>query len=702
MDKNTLLGLLMMGAVIFGFMWLNKPSEEEIAARRAEQEQIAEQQRIEAEKAAAEAIVLDTISSAEKESLAAVIRSAGTLDSLSGVYSFATASASFSLDPASPADAISGTVDAGGNVIPVADVLSGRFPESLSMSAKKAAVQAVRDAVNVGSRYRSFARYLAGNDETVVLQNDLVALELSSHGGVISRATLKNYDTYINNDTALVSVIQPLKSAYSFTLTSASQRFNTSDFYFTPVIENDSTVLMKMDLAGGATWGMRYTLRPGSYITTLEVVQSGMTDIIPASVASADFNWDYTMARNESGRTFEERNSALTYKFLGDSPDEMSANKRDHESLNQRVKWIAFKNQFFSVVAIPRNSFTSAELNSEPLHDSPDDVKNMSVAATLDYSSSSPVPVTIDIFTGPNLYPLLASLDDTVDTPEDLQLTRLIPLGWPIIRWISTLIIIPVFTWLGGFISNYGIIILLLTVFIKILLFGFTYKSFMSQAKMRVLAPEIKEINDKYPGQENAMVRNQKTMALYSKAGASPFSGCLPMLLQMPILVAMFWFFPSCIELRGQSFLWAHNLAAPDVIATLPFSIPFYGNHVSLFCLLMTAVNIIYTRINMQNQPSQASMPAMKWMMYLMPVMFLFFFNDYAAGLSYYYFLSLLITIVQTYIFRRCVDEKKVRQRMLENAAKPRKKSGFMARMEEMQREQQRRLREQQKKGGRR
>ena len=218
----------------------------------------------------------------------------------------------------------------------------------------------------------------------------------------------------------------------------------------------------------------------------------------------------------------------------------------------------------------------------------------------------------------------------------------------------------------------------------------------MSQAKMRVLAPEIKEINEKYPGQENAKKRSQKTMELDSRVGASPFSGCLPMILQMPVLIAMFWFFPSCIELRGQSFLWASNLAAPDVIFTLPFSIPWYGSHVSLFCLLMTVTNVIYTRINMQNQPGNDSMPMMKWMMYLMPVMFLFFFNDYAAGLSYYYFLSLLITIVLTWVFRRCVDEKKVRAQMMENAKKPKKKSGWIARLEDAQRQQQAALRQQQ------
>ncbi|MGN1172812.1 MAG: membrane protein insertase YidC, partial [Muribaculaceae bacterium] len=346
--------------------------------------------------------------------------------------------------------------------------------------------------------------------------------------------------------------------------------------------------------------------------------------------------------------------------------------------------------------------FSAAELKSHVVKNHKEILKVFNASTVLDYSTGSQNPIAIDIYFGPNLYPLLSDLGEQMsgEDGEDLELTELVPLGWPIIRWISTLIIIPVFHFLGGFITSYGLIILLLTIFIKIIVFPFTYKSFMSQAKMRVLAPEIKEINEKYPGQENAMKRSQKTMELYSRAGASPMSGCLPMLLQMPVLIAMFWFFPSCIELRGQSFLWATNLAAPDVVFTLPFSIPWYGDKVSLFCLLMTVTNVIYTRINMQNQPGGDSMPMMKWMMYLMPVMFLFFFNDYASGLSYYYFLSLLITIVQTWIFRRCINEEKVRAEMLENAKKPKKKNGWLARLEEAQRQQQALLREQQGKKG--
>ncbi len=249
--------------------------------------------------------------------------------------------------------------------------------------------------------------------------------------------------------------------------------------------------------------------------------------------------------------------------------------------------------------------FNTADFNSEVLKGS-DYLKSLSASAVVnDYDWNSANPASFSLFIGPNLYPLLSSLDDKIQTDEDLKLTRLIPLGWSLFRWINTGVVIPVFNFLGSFISNYGIIILLLTVFIKLILFPLTYKSYVSQAKMRILAPDIKEINEKYPGNENAMMRQQKTMALYSKAGANPMSGCLPMLLQMPILFAMFSFFPSAIELRGQSFLWAHDLSAPDAIISWSGNIPlvteYFGNHISLFCLLMTATNIIYTYINTQN-----------------------------------------------------------------------------------------------------
>ncbi|MDE5941591.1 MAG: membrane protein insertase YidC [Muribaculaceae bacterium] len=699
MDKNTIYGMLMMGLVIFGFMYLNKSDQEKLQQQLQEQ---AEQQQMKEATEAARSLIVDSISSAELAGVPAILRRAGVPEGENGVR-YTTATVDLTYD----GERVDGTVNAGDTTLSYDAVAYARFGDDLSIEARKTAVNNLRQALSDADRYRGFARHLNGKEELVTLKNDVLCLEINTHGGNVAQATLLDYDTYLPDaadknkiDTAAVNVCRLNESAYSFILTSATQRFDTSTFYFTPETLNDSTVVMKLNLGEGATWGLRYTLPKGSYVVRMDLVQENMDKVIPPSVATVEMAWSQHMGRNEDGRTFEERNSGLYYKYVGDSPDNLDSNGDHEKTLNQRLKWIAFKNQFFSSVMIPRTHFVAADVESKDLKGDPGYVKQLNAKATLDYSSMNENPLSIDIFYGPNLYPLLDSLDKKIDpeAKEGLDLTKLIPLGWPVFRWINTLIIIPVFTFLSKFISSYGLIIFLLTVFIKLILFPLTYKSYVSQAKMRVLAPEIKEINEKYPGQENAMTRNQKTMELYSKAGASPFSGCLPMLLQMPVLIAMFWFFPSCIELRGESFLWAKNLAAPDYILTLPFSIPWYGDRVSLFCLLMTVTNIIYSHINMQNQPSSSSMPGMKWMMYLMPVMFLFIFNDYASGLSYYYFLSLLITIIQTYVVRMSINEDKLRAKMMANAAKPKKKSGFMARLEEAQRQQQAMLREQQKK----
>lgn len=701
MDKNTLTGLVMMGVLIFGFMWINSNKQKQIQQQQQEQAEAAAK----AEADNTPVLGADSLAAAEIAAVPAIVRETGarTLGNDSTTrYTYTTDKVALTYD----GNAVKGTVAAADTILPYESVATGHFPDNVTLSARNEAVRNLREALQDAQRYGSFARYRSGKADTVGLRNSRLSLELSTRGGYISRATLLDYKTYLPEnehsnviDTADVEICRPGHNEYSFELLSASRRFNTAELYFQPRQVSDSIVEMALDLGDGAEWGIRYTLPEDSYVVKMEVFQKGMQKIIPPSVATTTMVWKQKMGRNERGRTFEERNSGLYYKYIGDSPDDLSAQGEQHEELNQKLKWIAFKNQFFSMVMIPRTSFSSADVASSDLKDDPLFVKDLAAEAVMDYSSEVETPVTIDIFMGPNLYPLLSSIDKEIPGADDesLDLTNLIPLGWPLFRWINTLIIIPVFTFLSKFISSYGLIIFLLTVFIKMILFPFTYKSFKSQAKMRLLAPEIKEINEKYPGQENAMTRNQKTMALYSKAGASPMSGCLPMLLQMPVLIAMFWFFPSAIELRGEHFLWAKDLSAPDVIFTLPFSIPWYGSHVSLFCLLMTATNIIYTRINMQNQAGSASMPGMKWMMYLMPVMFLFIFNDYASGLSYYYLLSLLITIVQTYLFRYFTDEEKMRAQMKANAAKPKKKSGWMARLEEAQRKQQAILREQQK-----
>lgn len=689
MDKNTLWGLLCMAAIFFGFMYCNRPSQEQLEAQRAAQ---AAKTTGEGAAAADDAVAVDSLSPALNASLAEAVRTIGAARE-GGQYVLSDGTFELRLDSTE----LTGTVAVGTNKVDVAS-LRTTSGAAVAPDLRAAAIKAIAQLTSKSQKYKGFARHLGGENTVTTLENELMKVSISSRGGMVSAVELKKYNTEVGETPEPIQLFKGSNDGYSFTFTTSDQRLDTREFNFTPVVESDTSVMMVLDLADGAQWGIRYTLHPQNYLVGMEIVQKGMGAVLPGSTASADFNWHQTMARNEKGRVFEERNSAIYYKYVGESPDDLSEQKDDSEQLNGRVKWVAFKNQFFSSVIIARNHFSGADLKSTVLK-SDDYLKDMTMSATLPYTVADGAVAAFDFYFGPNDYPLLSKLDKQISPDEDLDLTRLIPLGWGLFRYINTWIVIPVFTFLSSFISNYGIIILLLTIFIKLIIFPFTYKSYKSQARMRVLQPEIKEINEKYPGQENAMKRQQETMALYSRCGASPFSGCLPMLFQMPVLIAMFSFFPSAIELRGESFLWAKDLSAPDYIVTLPFSIPFYGNGVSLFCLLMTIVNIVYMRINMQNQPGGDSMPGMKMMMYIMPVMFLFIFNDYASGLSYYYFLSLLITIVQTWAFRHFIDEKKVREQLLANAKKPRKKSGFMARLEEAQRQQQAMLRQQQAAG---
>lgn len=689
MDKNTLWGLLCMAAIFFGFMYCNRPSQEQLEAQRAAQ---AAKTTGEGAAAADDAVAVDSLSPALNASLAEAVRTIGAARE-GGQYVLSDGTFELRLDSTE----LTGTVAVGTNKVDVAS-LRTTSGAAVAPDLRAAAIKAIAQLTSKSQKYKGFARHLGGENTVTTLENELMKVSISSRGGMVSAVELKKYNTEVGETPEPIQLFKGSNDGYSFTFTTSDQRLDTREFNFTPVVESDTSVMMVLDLADGAQWGIRYTLHPQNYLVGMEIVQKGMGAVLPGSTASADFNWHQTMARNEKGRVFEERNSAIYYKYVGESPDDLSEQKDDSEQLNGRVKWVAFKNQFFSSVIIARNHFSGADLKSTVLK-SDEYLKDMTMSATLPYTVADGAVAAFDFYFGPNDYPLLSKLDKQISPEEDLDLTRLIPLGWGLFRYINTWIVIPVFTFLSSFISNYGIIILLLTIFIKLIIFPFTYKSYKSQARMRVLQPEIKEINEKYPGQENAMKRQQETMALYSRCGASPFSGCLPMLFQMPVLIAMFSFFPSAIELRGESFLWAKDLSAPDYIVTLPFSIPFYGNGVSLFCLLMTIVNIVYMRISMQNQPGGDSMPGMKMMMYIMPVMFLFIFNDYASGLSYYYFLSLLITIVQTWAFRHFIDEKKVREQLLANAKKPRKKSGFMARLEEAQRQQQAMLRQQQAAG---
>ena len=697
MDKNTTNALLLMLLVFFLFMWLS-PKPDAPQQQQAEAPETVTQTAVNTS--------VDSLTGSDREWLVKNIVEHGTrVPGETPAYRLNQNGVNLTLT----GNQISGTVTVEGRDIEWADIANADTAR-MTVAEQNQAIQAVRNLTQDLGRYGSFARFLAGSPQTVRMENDALKLEFNTHSGTITRAELKKYDTEYNSDETVktkhkVVLFEGDRNSFNFDLP-LPNAVATSELYFTPRQLNDSTLLMALDFGPDAYWGLRYTLPKGeNYVVKVDVVQHNMADKIQSNNRTMLFSWNQDMHRQEKGRMYEERNSALYYKYAGGSVENLSEGKNDTEERKAKIKWIGFKNQFFSTVMIyDKGNFNMADFKSTVLTGS-DYLKNMQAEAKItDYDWNKPVPVSLSLFMGPNLYPLLSSLDHKVQTDEDLKLTRMIPLGWNIFRWINTGVIIPCFNVLSKFISNYGIIILLLTIFIKLILFPLTYKSYRSQAVMRVLSPEIKTINDKWPGTENAMLRQQKTMELYRKAGASPMSGCLPLLLQMPVLFAMFSFFPSCIELRGQSFLWAHDLSAPDAIVSWSGDIPlvtkYFGNHISLFCLLMTGTNILYTYLNSQTQAN--TMPGMKVMMYLMPLMFLVFFNNYSAALSYYLFISLLITIIQTYSFRFVIKEESVRKMMAKNASKPRKKSKWQARLEEMQRQQQQMLREQQKQQRRR
>ena len=633
MDKNTVIGFVLMIAVVIGFSWFTQPSQEEIQAQQRYNDSIA------------------AVQAAQELELQAWQQQADS-----------TAQA------AMPVAVDSLTAD----------------------SLHKAELIA---------QYGAFAPVAEGNGEIVTLENDVVSLEFSSRGGYLQKATLKKYKNYTGKDTTDVVLFEGNDNRYGFIFKSGARVIDTQNLYFTPSV-TDSTVDMTLNLAGGGKWNIRYALTPGDYRMKMDITQSGMEKVIPMNTVNLDMYWDLKMPRQEKGRMFEQNNSGLYFKYTGDNVANLKNSGDDDKNAKTSLKWIGYKDQFFTTAFIADNNFGEAFLVSESLDKDPVYLKKFHSEAVIDYTPANNEVGRFTIFMGPNDYKLFRSYDKDADKADRLDLDRVIPLGWPLFRWINTLVIINVFDFLGKFISNYGLIIFLLTIFIKLVLFPFTYKSYKSQAKMRVLQPKIQALNEKYPNPEDAMKKQNAMMDLYSKAGVNPMGGCLPMLLQMPILVAMFSFFPSSIELRGESFLWAKDLSSYDAIVEwstyIPLITPYFGNHISLFCLLMTITNILYTKVTMA-QSGQEAMPGMKWMMYLMPVMFMVFFNNYASGLSYYYFLSLLITIIQTWAFRKFVDEKKVLAELEANAKKPRKKSGFMARLEEAQKQQEALLREQRK-----
>ena len=514
------------------------------------------------------------------------------------------------------------------------------------------------------------------------LSNDKMEIEFTTRGAQPYSVKINDYMTY---DSTALYLIKPGYSQYGVNIF-AGETVNTKDFVFQVAEHTDSSIVMRLPFASGGYIQQKYVISEGSYMVDNELSFVGMENVIPRNVSMVDVDWSLVVPRLEKGYKNETQYSKLNYYFSGDKKPEMIGRGRDgSKRVDTKMKWFAFQQQFFSAIMTSDNEFASADLNIDFY--SEEEYKNegklMVCSANLrsDFQAgSSNIVIPYEFYFGPNDYKTLNSYDQKYE--------KIIPLGGWLVAWFSRLVIIPCFDFLGRFISNYGLVILLMTLLIKLIISPLTIKSYKSSAKMQVIKPEMDKINAKYPNEKDAMKKQQATMELYQKAGISPMGGCFPMLLQMPILFAMFRFFPASIELRQQKFLWADDLSAYDSIWDFGVNVPLLGDHLSLFALLMTVTMFFYSKMTSAQMSDDPNMAGMKFMsLYLMPIMMFFICNNLSAALSYYYLLSNIITMGMTWYIRKyVVTEDKVRADMMLNANKPKKKSKWQMRLEEAQR----------------
>lgn len=629
MDRNTIIGLVLIFALFIGYSWWSSPSKEELEAKQKAQDSLAFVQ-----------AQTDSLAKISTEQLAKNDSAKATNDSLQS------------------------------------------SPEVLK------------------DKLGSFSQAANGEDVEYIVENELLKLNISSKGGRISQAELKNFRTF---DSLPLILFTKDSSEFNLSFASNNRNINTSELFFKPVFNNkeyDGKTKLSVKENDSISFAMRlyadaddtlskpakyieyqYTIYGNSYMIGFRINFVGMQNIIAANTNFIDLYWNTDLRRQEKNAKNENMVSSVFYKLLKDDVDYLSETKDDETSLKTPVKWISFSQQFFSTTLIAKDQFLNADIKSftEKNKEGGRYLKSLRSLIGIPYQSAADNTVAMNMYLGPNKYNILKTYD--------LELERQIPLGWSffLLQWINRIAVIPVFNYLDSLNWNYGIIILVLTILLKIVLLPIAYKSYLSSAKMKVLKPEIDEISAKFPKKEQAMDKQRATMSLYKKAGVNPMAGCIPMLLQFPILIAMFRFFPASIELRQQPFLWAEDLSSYDSIINLGFNIPFYGDHVSLFALLMAVSNLIYTRMNMDMMGSSSTqMPGMKTMMYIMPIMFLGFLNSYSSALNYYYFLSTMMTFGQMYLIRQFVNEDKIHAKIQENKKKPVTKSKFQQRLEDM------------------
>ena len=535
-----------------------------------------------------------------------------------------------------------------------------------------------------------FASVKQNEEQFVTLENELIKLRVSTRGGAVYSAEIKNFKTYGQEPLILLA---DQKNTFGLQFWASNQNIETQNLLFNPntsdstivTKEGDSSKSLTMRLSAGESSFIDYiyTIHPNSYLVDFDIQMVNMDRVFPNNTNSIDLIWDVFGKQLEKNGKKESEYTSLVYNLPNGDLEELKS-PESNENVQTRIRWVGYKQQFFSSFLVSDENFLNANFTTSTILDGTY-IKRFTSRIGIPVDDAANDKHSMKMYYGPNHFNTLKEYKYGFE--------EVVPLGSWIIKWVNRYVIIFLFDLLSNKIASYGLIILLLTLIIKIVLLPLTYKSYLSQAKMRVLKPQIEEINKKFPKKEDAMKKQQTTMALYKKVGVSPMGGCLPMLIQMPILFAMFRFFPASFELRQQSFLWAEDLSTYDSIIDLPFNIPVYGDHISLFTLLMAGALFLTSKMNSgQMGDANAQMPGMKFMMlYMMPLMLLVMFNNHSAGLSYYYFLSNVITYGQTLLIRATVDDEAILKKLNENAKKPqtKKKSKFQAKLEEMTKQQQ-------------
>ena len=648
MDKNTVTGFILMALVLILFSWYSRPSEAQLKAQR-ERDSIAAAQQLEAQ----------NIEAAEQ----------ALQDSLRGGSTAATA-----------------------------------LPDSASLLF--AASQ--------------------GTEQLITLENDLVKVTINTHGGVIEEAIIKGH---LDQDKQPVRLLTKEDARLSLALAAKQENIRTSDLYFqvvspNPAAASDSALpssgsvpggfsaenlTLRLPLASGSL-DIDYRLHPDAYMVDMIITARNISNLFAPSMKALDIQWTDRARQLEKGFDFEQRYACIRFHEADGDTDNLSETSDDEEDMEEPLDWVAFKNQFFSAVIISQQHFQNAHLKSQLYKKGQGYLKNYDASLQTAFDPTGAQPTQLQMYLGPNdFHTLKAHNDLSLIQDKDLELEDLVYLGWPIVRWINRWFIIYLFDWLKGFGLHMGLVLLLLTIIVKALVYPATKKSYMASARMRVLKPKIDELNKKYPKKEDAMKKQQEMMQLYSQYGVSPMGGCLPMLIQMPIWIALFNFVPNAIELRGQSFLWADDLSAYDDVIRWNKDLWLIGDHLSIFCVLFCVMQVANTWISMKQQQSAAmspeqeqSMKMMKWMMYLMPLMFFFMFNTYSSGLNYYYFLSGLTSILIMWFLRKTTNDEKLLAQLeaykAKNANNPKKQSGMAARLEALQKMAEQQQQRQQKK----